>query len=201
MTAFPIVKSTLVALMSFTAFCGLAVAQSPDRMTLRESFDMVSASGDFRLRDQRTRCSAGLVHAEAANDPTPLEFCLRVMTETLRRDPGDQTQIMRLYTDWSIRFPQTILQEIARASMRDAEEFLSVDDMSGSRTMKPFNCQTAFDVGFFFGAQNPTQMLDPNTDTVTHQHNANRCFDMESHSTKAGFLAGMAFGRLATNRG
>tara|TARA_Y100001960_G_C14676737_1_gene828916 strand:+ start:812 stop:1384 length:573 start_codon:yes stop_codon:yes gene_type:complete len=189
-----------VALMSIPAFCGVAAAQSPDRMTLRESFERLRVAGDFNLRDQRTRCSAAMVRASNLDDPSPLEFCLVVMEETLSRDPGDQTYIMRLFTDWSIRYPQTILQEIARASMQDGQEFLSVNDMSGARVMKPLNCQTAFDAGFFFGTQNPTQDLDPNTDEATHRHNAEQCFDMESDSTRASFLAGMSFGRLASSR-
>ena len=201
MTSCSPLKSTLVALMSVPIFCGLAVAQSSTDQSLQDSYHQLTLFGDLHLRNQRTLCSAGHIRSSASGDPTELEFCLLVMEETLSRDPGDQSYIMRLYTDWSIRYPQTILQEIARAAMQDGQEFLSVNDMSGARTMKPLNCQTAFDAGFFFGAQNPTQILDPNTDTVTHQHNANRCFDMESHSTKAGFLAGMAFGRLATNRG
>ena len=201
MTSRSPLKSALVALMSANAIGGIADAQSSQAASLQETASYVRSFGDLYVRNQRTLCAGGAIQPATEQDTSPLEFCLIVMEETLSRDPGDQSYIMRLYTDWSIRYPQTILQEIARAAMQDGQEFLSVNDMSGARTMKPLNCQTAFDAGFFFGAQNPTQVLDPNTDAITHQYNAERCFDVENPSTRAGFLSGMSFGRAVSSRG
>lgn len=199
-SCFPL-KSALVALISANAIGEIAEAQSSQAASLQETASYVRSFGDLYVRNQRTLCAGGTIQPSSEQDTSPLEFCLIVMEETLSRDPGDQSYIMRLYTDWSIRYPQTILQEIARAAMQDGREFLSVNDMSGARTMKPLNCQTAFDAGFFFGAQNPIQILDPNTNAITHQHNAERCFDAENPSTRASFLAGMFFGRAASSRG